>query len=627
MGTESARVLTDSELLEAATHFITTGIKPENVSERFLELPSTSQEARGRDAVTRMLTCYAQRGKDVRPLSFAVFGPPGAGKSYVVNSILRDFLKTEDTPPVINLSQISDPKDLADAFSTEVKAEQAEIFKVFFFDEFDSPFNAAPLGWLRWFLAPMNDRKFYFNGRTIEIGKAVFIFAGGTAPSLEEFRRRAQSDPGYLDKKVPDFISRLRGFINIEGINAPDKYERTVRRTSMLKGMLEKGWPARIGPKGQFPIDPALVESLLSNAHYVHGARSMEAVLDMCQFQQQEMFTRELLPHNELLQLHLSRGPLDGKVIGISTGQKDAEAEGLLGKLTADLLGDGATLAYGGDFLEKGTLEAVVNMAKSMPCELVPKAAKRIRNYLGFPSYLNPQALSQHKTADAHVQFLRLKTLSEAEMKLLRVSENEWFQARPDHGAEGEYVESRHFAWSVSLFRMRVRLMQDVDALIVMGGKDGASWGRFPGIVEEVVLALALRKPIYVLGGRKGAAYAVGMLLGLDQTITNPNMWLEHVPAPAFVPWHAESENPFSGCFTLPGHPDLPGTIPEVRKYLTGHSLTCSGWPWNGLEREENRTLFGAAINPDTGQDCVDLIHQGLSRLEWKKTSKQTPGG
>jgi hypothetical protein len=43
-----------------------------------------------------------------------------------------------------------------------------------------------------------------------------------------------------------------------------------------------------------------------------------------------------------------------------------------------------------------------------------------------------------------------------------------------------------------------------------------------PGIVEEVMIALALRQPIYVLGGFGGVATLVGELLGLATTTSPP---------------------------------------------------------------------------------------------------------
>jgi hypothetical protein len=46
---------------------------------------------------------------------------------------------------------------------------------VVFFDEFDSPHGGEPLGWLKYFLAPMQDGVFKEGGETHPIGKAILV--------------------------------------------------------------------------------------------------------------------------------------------------------------------------------------------------------------------------------------------------------------------------------------------------------------------------------------------------------------------------------------------------------------------------------------------------------------------
>jgi len=44
--------------------------------------------------------------------------------------------------------------------------------------------------------------------------------------------------------------------------------------------------------------------------------------------------------------------------------------------------------------------------------------------------------------------------------------------------------------------------------------------GRMPGVAEEVILTLAMRKPVYIAGGFGGAAADVGRLLGFGHPRT-----------------------------------------------------------------------------------------------------------
>ncbi|MBK8280226.1 MAG: hypothetical protein IPK94_09000 [Saprospiraceae bacterium] len=49
-----------------------------------------------------------------------------------------------------------------------------------FFDEFDTAYNSKALGWIQYFLAPMQDGVFKDGEKLHPLGKAIFVFAGGT---------------------------------------------------------------------------------------------------------------------------------------------------------------------------------------------------------------------------------------------------------------------------------------------------------------------------------------------------------------------------------------------------------------------------------------------------------------
>jgi SLOG cluster2/AAA domain len=644
------------DVLESAIEYVISGHpapRVEKVGE--LRLPAGSVEVKRCKAIRAIINDYAERIVS-RPLSFAVFGPPGSGKSFCVREIVKAAGCRK--PFVINLSQLSTPKELAENLKGHldtaaklddtirisvgpefemieaVKAAAAELeaanveaakAKVFFFDEFDAPLGGESLGWLRWFLAPMQDGKFFLGPDVIEVGKAIFMFAGGTALSLLEFEKRAREYPlEYRDKKVPDFISRLRGYIDIEGVNGVND-EGIVRRELVLHRFLDDRWPGvREAHGGKFPISKDTTTKLLSNIHYVHGVRSIEALLDMSSLRPARTDAMVELPKDELKKLHLSRGPLDGKIIGISAGQEDSDAEGLLKDLADKLLKYGATLAYGGDFVPKGTMSMLIDAAKRVPDNLVEREDKRIRNYLAFPSFKRGPVAKllaleeKKKEKEKLVDIIQLDTLSESEIKSLDVPSEKWFRARNEKKPK-KYKPSYHLAWAISLFRMRARLVQDIDALIVLGGKDdGKSWGRFSGIAEEAMLALALGKPLYVLGGLGGGAKAVGQLLGLDSIVPDPNTCLVDEELEASFSKHE---------FTLPGFPDLPQTTSKLRCFLFEHGITTQDWPRNGLLPEENRQLFETRIRPNKIKDsvqCVDLVIAGLLRLDWK-TPAQPP--
>jgi hypothetical protein len=88
-----------------------------------------------------------------------------------------------------------------------------------------------------------------------------------------------------------------------------------------------------------------------------------------------------------------------------------------------------------------------------------------------------------------------------------------------DRGADPEDVDSE--TTIRSLTAIRVRVTAQTDGRLVMGGKRDGYLGRMPGVVEETILAVRARKPLFVAGGFGGAAADIALVLGLD-----PDGWL-----------------------------------------------------------------------------------------------------
>ncbi len=249
-----------------------------------------------------------------KPMSVAVFGPPGSGKSFGVEEIANSIRPGAVKAMTFNLSQFGGQENLLDALHQVRDVGLMGRIPLVFWDEFDTELDRQPLGWLRYFLAPMQDGVFQHGQITHPIGRAIFVFAGGTCKRMEDFDK-GSGDAGFRGAKGPDFVSRLRGYIDIMGPNRQAELRSgsdqfyLLRRAILLRSTLQRLAPSlfsKADGNGRLNIDTGVLRALLMISEYRYGARSIGAIVAMSQLKGQRRFERSCLPAEDQLDLHVN---------------------------------------------------------------------------------------------------------------------------------------------------------------------------------------------------------------------------------------------------------------------------------------------------------------------------------
>ncbi|MBP1635429.1 MAG: hypothetical protein H6Q10_2003 [Acidobacteria bacterium] len=273
----------------------------------------------------RLMDAYADARGETTPLSLAVFGPPGAGKSFGIKQIAETVIEDRRRAfLVFNLSQFDDPGDLTGALH-QVRDKVLEgKLPVVFWDEFDS----QDYRWLQYLLAPMQDGKFQEGQITHPIGQCVFVFAGATSYTCEDFgppeapasdsaadrEAHRAATASFRLKKGPDFKSRLHGYLNVFGPNPRQRFNGAaweddpgdvcfpVRRAILLRSML--GLMDERNGARRLEMDPGLLAALLET-RYKHGSRSFEKIVAALRQGGGGEYRRSALPSDEVLEMNL----------------------------------------------------------------------------------------------------------------------------------------------------------------------------------------------------------------------------------------------------------------------------------------------------------------------------------
>jgi hypothetical protein len=189
---------------------------------------------------------------------------------------------------------------------------------------------------------------------------------------------------------------------------------------------------------------------------------------------------------------------LTGKQIAVSIseseeinqlGYSDRHLTDAMTEFARHFLIQGTMLVYGGDLRTGGYTELFADLAEQYLADKKQKNA--FKNYFFYPLSLNITKQHELDFKAKNVQVIKVEP-----EESLGITDKEF--VKPD-------TPAKKYIWSKCITKMREDMNIAIDARIVLGGKNTGFLGKCPGIVEEAQIAIASKKPTYLIGVFGGA--------------------------------------------------------------------------------------------------------------------------
>ena len=203
---------------------------------------------------------------------------------------------------------------------------------------------------------------------------------------------------------------------------------------------------------------------------------------------------------------------LKDKRVGISISDPSEEelmlignSNNLLTQLAQDIarhfIARESNLIYGGDIRPDGFTQFIFDEAQALKIRTNSENVN-IYNYLAWPIYNNDtDTIKEWKSKYRSVARMKDIPYPDDVIDLIPNEKKDLFL--PPNNVDNLYV------WSRCLTEMRYKMITDWDVRICAGGRHTGYKGKMPGILEEILIAFELERPIYLLGGFGGVTSSV----------------------------------------------------------------------------------------------------------------------
>ncbi len=285
--------------------------------------------------------------------------------------------------------------------------------------------------------------------------------------------------------------------------------------------------------------------------------------------------------------------PLNGLKVGISISETDEEnrlglnkhhLQDIMVEMARYLLAEGAQLCYGGDIRYRedfNFVDILACLVKNHNNEY-EEVNKKIINYVA--NYLCPTVSEQ----------IQIDLIDEVEFKFI-----EQLDLTDDEDSSDKlysrYIKAR------DLSKMRTQMNENINARIILGGKKKNYQGSYPGVLEEVILAMNTEKPVYLIGAFGGITQEIiKCIIGEETQILSKEYQSSFNEYSIFYDYY-NKKAPKDGLNLIDYR-----SITEILKYKGIIGLN------NGLTEEENKTLFESTNTIE----MISLILKGLANLK-----------
>jgi hypothetical protein len=255
--------------------------------------------------------------------------------------------------------------------------------------------------------------------------------------------------------------------------------------------------------------------------------------------------------------------------------------------LARHLLSRSSVLVYGGDLRPDGFSEFILDEALILKDRL-HNTKPQIENHLAWPVHIRDEEILAWR-AKYH-QIMHTEEYSLPPDVASEVLEDNFLSSE---AAESRYVRSR------SLTHMREGSILASDVRVCAGGKLHGYSGKMPGVLEEIVITLEAKKPIYLLGGFGGVVSEICHSI-LNKSINDSLTELWQIS-------NNKNYSDFHEFAKTKGHHTDYTTIKTILESISISDLAQT----SGLEENDYVSLMKSQFV----DECVYLVLQGLKNI------------